>query len=124
MASAAIADPLLEVAAGLRSHHRAREGEHPARGSATAHVCDRRYHAVDHAAAEHPGITGERPERRDALETGDVVPDDAPLPPSDRACALACAHLRLAAAGLCLGSAHGLSVGCITAARDRRPRED
>ena len=79
--------PVLEVAAGFRSHHRALEGEHPARGSAAAHLRDHRRHAVDHAAAQHVRPAGERPECRDAVDAVPFVPDvaDAALPPSGRA---------------------------------------
>ena len=49
---------------------------------------------------------------------------DAALPPRDRSCALVCADLRLAAAGLSLGAARGISMGRVAAARDRRGRED
>ena len=38
--------------------------------------------------------------------------------------ALVCANLRLAAAGLSLGAARGISLGRLAAARDRRRRED
>ena len=65
---------------------------------------------------------GERSECRDAVDAVAVVPDvaDAALPPGDRACALVRANLRLAAAGLGLGAARGVSVGRLTAARDLR----
>ncbi|MGA2646890.1 MAG: hypothetical protein ABSF15_19435 [Candidatus Sulfotelmatobacter sp.] len=41
----------------------------------------------------------------------------------DRACALACAHLRLVAAGLRLGAARGISMGYAAATRDLCHRE-
>src|ERR1700716_1570161 len=44
--------PVLEVAAGFGSYDRAVEGEHSARGSATARIRDHRYCAADHAAVE------------------------------------------------------------------------
>ena len=55
-----------------------------------------------------------------------VVPDvaDAALPLGDGSCAVVCANLRLAADGLRLGTARALSVGHLTAARDRRRRKD
>src|SRR3989440_567025 len=117
---------VLEVAAGFRSHHRAFEGEHSARCSATAHLHDHRCHAVDHAAAELRSAAGERSERREAMDTVVVRADvaAAALPPYDRTCALACANLRVAAAGFRLGAARGISMGGLTAARDRRLRKD
>ena len=49
---------------------------------------------------------------------------DAALSPGDGACALVCANLRLAAAGFRVGAARAISMGRLTAARDRRRRED
>ena len=46
--------PVLEVAAGFRSHDRAVEGQHSARRSAAVHLRDHHCHAVDHAAARAP----------------------------------------------------------------------
>ena len=73
---------------------------------------------LDHAAAEHRSPAGERWECRDAVDPVAVVPDaiGAALQP-DRDCALACATLRLAAAGLRLGAARAISMGRVAAAR-------
>jgi len=92
----------------------------------TARLLDHRCNTVDHAAAEHRSAIGERGECRNAMDTGILVPDvlDAVLPPSDRACALACTNLRLAAAGLSLGAEGGISMGRLTAARNLRRREN
>src|SRR5262249_59315162 len=103
-------------------HHSALEGDYSARRSATASLRDYRCHAVDHAAAEHRRTPGERSERCDAVDTVVVVPDVTALPPCDRACALACANLRLAAVGLRLGAARGISMGLVAGCRDRRGR--
>src|SRR5205807_4227770 len=73
-----------------------------------------------------PISAGERSERRDAMDTvvfrADVAA--AALPPCDRTCALACANLRVAAAGFRLGAARGISMGGVTAAGDRCLRKD
>src|ERR1700682_2750951 len=60
------------------------------------------------------------------METVVVVPDvaDAALPRSNRACALVCAHLQLAANGIRLGAAGYISMGLLTGARDLCRRED
>src|SRR5260370_18495272 len=60
------------------------------------------------------------------MDTHALVPDvtDADLPLACRACALVRADLRLAPAGLRLGTARGLSMGCVTLGRDLRRRED
>ncbi len=44
--------PVLEVAAGFRSHHRACQGQHSARGSSPDHLRHHRSDPVDHAAAQ------------------------------------------------------------------------
>jgi hypothetical protein len=46
------------------------------------------------------------------------------LSPSGDSCALVCANLVLAAAGLGLGTTRGISLGRVTTGRDRRGRED
>src|SRR5438128_10868217 len=55
-----------------------------------------------------------------------AIPDvaAAALPSSNSPCALACANLLLAAAGVRMDAPCGVSVGCLTAAGDRRRRED
>src|SRR5687767_6370192 len=81
---------------------------------------------IYHAAAEQRRTAGQRAGRGDAVATGAVVPEvvDAALPPCHRARVLVRADPRLASPGLRLGAARGLSVGRLTAARDRRCRED
>ena len=118
--------PVLEVAAGFRPHDSALEGEHSARRSSAAQHSRSPLPCSCHAAAEQRSTAGERPECRDALDTVVVCPDvaDAALPPSYRACALVRAILRLAAAGLRLGAARGVSVGGFAAAGDRDRRKN
>ena len=48
----------------------------------------------------------------------------AALPPSRGAWALVCADFRMAAAGLSVGAARGISMGRVTSARNRGRRED
>ncbi len=68
------------------------------------------------------GPVAERCQRGDAV-TPPIVRDaiGAALQP-DRACALACAHLLLDAAGLWLGAARDISMGRVAATGDCRPR--
>jgi hypothetical protein len=107
------------------SYDRALESEHFARGSAASRLRDHRHHAANYAATEHCSSHDKRRGCRDTVDPLAVVSDGigAPLR-SDRACALACATLRVAAAGLRLGATRDISMGCVAAARDRRLRED
>src|SRR5450432_234035 len=118
--------PVLEVDAGFRSHHRALEGEYPARDSPAAHFCDHGSYPVDHAAAEHRGSGGKRPGRSDAMDPCVVCTDvaDAALPPFGDSFTLVCAVLWLAFAGLSLGATRAISVGPLAAACDWRGRGD
>ncbi len=118
--------PLLEVAARLRHHRSARQGEHPARGPPADHLRPHRCHAVDHPARQQRDMAGERPERRHALDTGRNpahVTGDL-LPPAHCPRALACAVLWMAVAGLGVGTARCISMGRAAGNRHRFRRED
>ena len=103
---------VLEVAAGFGSHHRALEGDHSAGGSAADRLRAYGLRAGDHGADD---------QRKPADARNESGNDVGPLPGiselagaalrSDRDCALACADLRLAAAGLRLGAARDISLG-------------
>ena len=113
--------PVLEVAARLRHHRSARQGEHPARGPSADHLRPHRCHAVDHPARQQRDMAGERPERRHALDTGRHpahVTGDL-LPPAHRPRALARAVLWMAVAGLGVGTARCISMGRAAGSRHR-----
>jgi hypothetical protein len=102
------------------------KGEYPVLSSSAAHLCHQRCDAVDHIAAKHRRVVRQRYECRDTVDAIVILADVAvfALPSCDRACPLASADLWLAAAGLSLGAAGGISVGGSTTARDRPRRED
>src|SRR5262249_41640016 len=81
---------------------------------------------VHHAAVKQRSNARERLERRSRVETALPVPlvADAALPRGDRARTLVCTSVWLAAAGLSLGAACGISVGRLGAARHRLRRKD
>src|SRR5271167_219637 len=114
--------PVLEVAAGIRSHYSAREGEHSPRRSAASNLCDHSRHAVDYAAVEQLNTIGERSERGGAVDEIVVLPDvhAAALSSFDGPCALAFASLLLAASGIGMGATRDISMGCIAAGRHWR----
>ena len=89
------------------------------------HLRDRRLHAVDHAADDQRRSAAERYGPATTWAHFNVVPAiaGAALQP-DRARALACADLWLAAAGFRLGAARDFSLGGIAASRDQNFRED
>src|SRR6266853_906434 len=118
--------PLLEVAAGFRSHRCAFEGEHSARRSAAALLRHHRCRAVRHAAAEQHSTAGQRAECCHAMDTLFVPPPvtDAALPYCYRSWPLVCALLRLVSAGFRLGPARAIYLGLLAAVRDLRSRED
>src|SRR6266542_1474788 len=117
--------PVLEVAPCVRSNHSALEGEHSARASSTVRLRHRHRHASDHAAAEHRSPARERPESRRPVDTREVFPIHVGAAlRTDGHCALARAHLRLAAAGLGLGTPRDSAMGRVTAAGDQCVGED
>ncbi len=117
---------VLEVAAGVRCHHRACEGEHSARYPATADCCDHRRHAVAHAAGEQRSSAGQRTERRDVMDELVVLANvtAAAVPHSHGPCALARTNLLLAAARIWMAAPRHISMGGLAAGSDRWGRAD
>src|ERR1700691_1187589 len=117
---------VLEVAAGLRSHHGSREGEHSTADSSSARFGNYGRHAVSHAAAEQPSAAGNWRQCRAAMGKFASFANVAAhlLSPSYGACYLACARVLLAAAGFRLGPSRDISMGGVTGRRHRRSRED
>ena len=115
---------VLEIVAGFRSHHRAFEGEHSARGPAAGYFRDNRCHTICHAAVEQRGPADERSGRNnlDTVQPARAIADITLQ--LDRAGSLARAHLRMASPGFRLGAAGDFSVGGNTAARDHYFRND
>src|SRR6266849_8392311 len=118
--------PVLEVASGFRSHHRALEAHHSYRHSAASQFRHHHCHAVHYAPAGQHNAAWERREHRDALDTGVVhsrVTGSA-LSPSHGSWSLVRAPLWLATTGFGLGAARAIFMGLPAAVRDLRSGKD
>src|SRR5260370_30505542 len=117
--------PVLEVAAGFRSHHCALEADYSARDSATSQFRNQPGNTIHHARAEQRNTGRHRPEHRGAMDRGVVLPrvSRAALSPSHGPRSLVRPTLWLAADGFSMGTARSIHMGFLAALRDLRGGE-
>src|SRR5438552_2342 len=117
--------PVLEVAAGFRSHHRALEADHSPRDSAASQLRHQPCDAIHHAPAEQRNTARQQREHRGAMDRGVVLPrvTCAALSPSHGSRSLVRATLWLAADGFSMGTTRAIYMGFLASVRDLRSRE-